>query len=88
MGFVYKRAGLEDIELLVKSRIEVLRAANRLDDDVEMSPVEQQSREYYEEYLRTGEHISLEATDMGRPLYERYGFVGMKDEMKLPEESW
>lgn len=27
--------------------------------------------------------ISLEATEMGRPLYEKYGFVGMKDEMEL-----
>ena len=41
MGFVYKRAGMEDIELLVKTRIEVLRAANRLGDDAEMSLVEQ-----------------------------------------------
>ena len=30
------------------------------------------------------ENISLEATSMGRPLYEKYGFVGMKDEMELP----
>ncbi len=28
--------------------------------------------------------ISLEATDMGRPLYEKYGFLKMKDEMELP----
>lgn len=27
--------------------------------------------------------IMLEATAMGRPLYERYGFVGMPDEMEL-----
>ena len=27
--------------------------------------------------------ISLEATDMGKPLYEKYGFVKMKDEMEL-----
>ncbi len=27
--------------------------------------------------------IALEATDMGRPLYEKYGFTGMKDEMEL-----
>ena len=27
--------------------------------------------------------ISLEATDMGRPLYEKYRFVKMKDEMEL-----
>lgn len=28
--------------------------------------------------------ISLDATEMGRPLYEKYGFVGMRDEMELP----
>lgn len=27
--------------------------------------------------------ISLEATDMGRPLYEKYGFVKMEHEMEL-----
>ncbi|MCI8950653.1 MAG: GNAT family N-acetyltransferase [Lachnospiraceae bacterium] len=153
MELVYKRANLEDLDLLVKTRIEVLRAANLLCDDTEMPLVEQQSREYYEEYLQKEEHIaylvfdgeglagsggvsffrvmptyhnptgwkayimnmytvpsyrrkgiayhtlkllieeaknkgvthiSLEATEMGRPLYERYGFVSMKDEMELP----
>ena len=29
--------------------------------------------------------ISLEATAMGRPLYEKYGFIKMNDEMELPE---
>lgn len=29
--------------------------------------------------------ISLEATDIGRPLYEKYGFIKMNDEMELPE---
>ena len=28
--------------------------------------------------------ISLEATDMGRPLYEKYGFLPMEHEMELP----
>ena len=27
--------------------------------------------------------IALEATDMGRPLYAKYGFVKMNDEMEL-----
>lgn len=27
--------------------------------------------------------ISLEATEMGRPLYKKYGFISMNNEMKL-----
>ena len=27
--------------------------------------------------------IALEATEMGRPLYEKYGFVNIEDEMEL-----
>ena len=30
--------------------------------------------------------ISLEATEMGRPLYEKYGFTAMSNEMELPVE--
>lgn len=30
--------------------------------------------------------ISLEATDMGRKLYERYGFISMTSEMELTIE--
>ena len=29
--------------------------------------------------------ISLEATDLGRPLYEKYGFIKMNNEMELAE---
>ena len=150
--FEYKRAMLEDIEELVRTRILVLRAANKLSDDVDMSLVEQETYAYYKWALETGEHIAylvydngtfigaggvsfyqvmptyhnpsgkkayimnmytapeyrrrgiafhtldllvkaakeqgvsqiaLEATDMGRPLYEKYGFVKMEDEMEL-----
>ena len=31
--------------------------------------------------------ISLEATKIGRPLYERYGFTQMRDEMELREKA-
>jgi ribosomal protein S18 acetylase RimI-like enzyme len=31
--------------------------------------------------------ITLEATKMGRPLYEKYGFITMDDEMILPFDS-
>ncbi len=150
---IYKFASTEDLEILVKTRIEVLRAANKLDDSVDMSEVEAESRTYYEKALVDGSHtailvfdgdkfagaggvsyysvmptyhnpsgrkayimnmytkpeyrrrgiafktldllvsdaknkgiaaISLEATNMGRPLYEKYGFVKMEDEMELP----
>lgn len=155
MKLTYKRASLEDLELLTKTRITVLRAANRLDDTVDMNIVEEQSRDYYRhsladeshiaylvydgeifagsggvsffrvmptfhnpdgrkayimnmytspEYRRKGigrqtlsllvsaarekgiSAISLEATDMGRPLYEKFGFACMEHEMELPEE--
>ena len=153
MGLLYQRAGKEDLDLLADTRIQVLRAANRLDDDVDMSWVRRESYEYYAkslgdrthcaylvfdkdrfvgaggvsfyrvmptyhnptgwkayimnmythpEYRRQGialhmldllvkearqagiGFISLEATEMGRPLYEKYGFVKMNDEMALP----
>lgn len=154
MELVYKIATIEDLDMLVSTRIEVLRAANRLDDSFDMTVVERESRVYYEKALADGSHmavliydsdqfvgaggvsfytvmptyhnpsgkkayimnmytkpeyrhngiayhtldmlvkatkekgishITLEATDMGRPLYENYGFMKMEDEMQLPE---
>lgn len=154
MDLIYKRATLEDINTLVETRIEVLRAANKLCADTDMGEVERQSYLYYQKALSDGSHIaylvfdesgcigtggvsffqvmptyhnpsgkkayimnmytnpkyrrkgiayktldmlikeikskgissiSLEATDMGRPLYEKYGFVKMNSVMELPE---
>lgn len=154
MPLTYKKATIHDLELLTKTRIEVLRAANQLSDDVDMSEVKEQSNVYYQNALRNNTHvaylvfdedsfvaaggisyfqvmptyhnptgqkayimnmytkpeyrrqgiafqtldlliedarskgitaISLEATDMGRPLYEKYGFVKMNNEMELPQ---
>ena len=154
MNFTYKIATIEDLDVLTKTRVEVLRAANKLDDTVDMSQVEKESREYYQKALADGSHvavlvydgeafvgaggvsfytvmptyhntsgkkayimnmytkpeyrhkgiayqtldilvdackkrnithITLEATEMGRALYEKYGFVAMQDEMQLPE---
>ena len=151
-NYEYKKATIADIDELVRTRIIVLRAANNLSDDVDMSVVEKESYEYYKRALETGEHIAylvydkenfigaggvsfyqvmptyhnptgrkayimnmytapeyrrqgiaintldllvkdaskqgvtqiaLAATDMGRPLYEKYGFVKMEDEMEL-----
>ena len=154
MNLTYKKATLEDIDILVKTRIEVLRAANQLSNDTDMSEVKRQSYSYYQKAFRDDSHIaylvfdetrfvgagavsffqvmptyhnpsgnkayimnmytkpeyrrkgiaikildilvkesnnkgitaiSLEATDMGSPLYEKYGFVKMNNEMELPE---
>lgn len=152
MTLVYKKATIADLDLLTKTRIEVLRAANNLSADTDMSEVQKQSYEYYQKALKDETHIaylvfdeerfvgaggvsfyqvmptyhnpsgckayimnmythpdyrrrkiaykmldmlvseaknknitaiSLEATEMGRPLYEKYGFVQMKNEMEL-----
>ncbi len=40
MNYIYKKATLEDIDLLTKIRVEVLRAANKLSDDVDMKEIE------------------------------------------------
>ena len=56
--FVYKRATMEDIDELVRTRIIVLRAANKLPDDEDMSVVEEESYAYYRRALETGEHIA------------------------------
>lgn len=154
MELNFKRATIADLDVLTRTRIDVLRAANQLSEDVDMSEVERQSRDYYAMALGDGSHaaylvfvgdrfvgaggvsffqvmptyhnptgwkahimnmytapeyrrrgiawntldllvkearergvtaISLEATAMGRPLYEKYGFIPMKDEMELPQ---
>ena len=59
MHFLYKRAAIEELELLVKTRIEVLRAANRLDSSVGLQEVEEHTRRYYKESLQNGQHIAL-----------------------------
>lgn len=152
MTLTYKKATLEDIDILTETRIIVLRSANNLSDDVDMTEVKKQSYEYYRQALSDGTHvaylvfvgelfigaggisffrvmptfhnptgkkayimnmytkpeyrrqgiayktlellvaeakereitaISLEATRIGRALYEKYGFVKMNDEMEL-----
>lgn len=156
MALIYKKATIQDIDILTETRIIVLRAANKLTDDVDMTEIKNQSYEYYRQALGDDTHvaylvldgeefvgaggvsffgvmptyhnhtgkkayimnmytkpeyrrqgiayrtldllvseakargitaISLEATKMGRALYETYGFVKMNDEMELQKES-
>lgn len=49
MDLHWKWADAADLEVLVRTRIQVLRAANQLDDAADMSEVEEQSRMYYQQ---------------------------------------
>lgn len=148
----FTKATYSDLEQLVDLRIEVLRAANKLDESVEMDHIRETARHYYAESFQNDSHVAylvsengtiigcggisfygvlptfsnpsgkkayimnmfvrpefrrrgiakqlldlliseakvrgisailLESTDMGRPLYESYGFAAMNDEMEL-----
>ena len=64
-NYEYKKATIVDINELVRTRIIVLRAVNKLSDDVDMSVVEKESYEYYKRALETGEHITYLVYDNG-----------------------
>ncbi|MBQ8312827.1 MAG: GNAT family N-acetyltransferase [Clostridia bacterium] len=49
MALQWKWAGAADLEELVSTRIQVLRAANQLDDAADMTAVKEQSRLYYQQ---------------------------------------
>ena len=51
LNLTYKRATIEDIDILTETRIEVLRAVNKLSGDIDMSEVKKQSYDYYEKAL-------------------------------------
>lgn len=57
MNLTYKKATIEDIDVLTETRIEVLRAANQLSDDI-LSEVQEQSYHYYQKSLCDGTHIA------------------------------
>lgn len=66
MNLIYKKATIEDINLLTKSRIEVLKAANKLADDVDMAEVETQAQDYYKKALPNGTHTAYLVFDSDR----------------------
>ena len=67
--FEYKKATTKDIAELVRTRVIVLRAANKLSDDVDMSIVEQESYAYYKRAVETGEHMAY-------LVYDKETFIG------------
>ena len=54
----FHKATLEDLDLLVQTRVKVLLAANRLPEDTDMSAVGQASRDYYTAALADGSHAA------------------------------
>ncbi len=52
--------------MLVKSRIEVLRVANKIADDVDMAALEAQSQDYYKKALSDGTHTAYLVFDGDR----------------------
>lgn len=158
--FIYRRANVRDIDILTEMRIEVVRAANKLTEDTDMTLVKEESFYYYTKSFSNGDHtaylvydgevmigcggisyyrvmptyhnptgkrayimnmytrpqfrrqgiatnilrllmqeaasknireITLEATQEGRSVYEKFGFTFMKREMEytgeFPEEK-
>ena len=45
-NLIYKKATIDDITILTETRIDVLRAANKLPSDLDMSEVKEQSYHY------------------------------------------
>ncbi len=62
----FRKATVTDLDLLVTTRIEVLRAANGLTDDTDMSEIEKQSRAYYEKAIPDGSHTAFLVFDRDR----------------------
>lgn len=152
MAYLYHKAGREDLDILVKTRLEMLRAVNKIPESEDLTEVAGSCRAYYSESFEKDSHvaylvfdgeafigcggisfyqvmpniknpsgmkayimniytnpryrgkgiatkvvdllvteahkrniqkISLDATKMGRPVYERYGFVPDDTAMKL-----
>lgn len=80
MNVIYKKASIEDIDFLTESRVEVLKAANRLEDDVDMAEVEAQSHDYYRKALSDGSHTAYLVFDGNR-------FIGGKRMIRMAKNS-
>ena len=66
MDLLYRRAGIRDLDMLTETRIQVLRAANHLDETADMSKVRQESYDYYARALKDGTHAAYLVFDGDR----------------------
>lgn len=58
MELQFKSATLDDIDLLLETRIEVLRAVFSLPPDEDTTALKEANRAYYNEKIPTGEHLA------------------------------
>ena len=65
-AITYRRATSEDLELLVETRLTVLRAANGLGADADLGEVAAETRDYYRQSLDSGAHVAYLAFDGDR----------------------
>lgn len=63
MEITYKKVEISQLDELVKLRIKVLRAANKLSDDVDMSQIEMESYAYYKNGFETNNFTVFFAYD-------------------------
>ncbi len=156
MAYLYHKAGREDLESLVKTRLKMLRSVNNIPETEDLTEVAGNCRAYYSESFDKDSHvaylvfdgetfigcggisfyrvmpnfknpsgmkayimniytvpayrgngiatkvvdllvaeahkrnihrITLDATAMGRPVYERYGFVPAENTLKLADKE-
>lgn len=62
----FYKAGIPDIPKLVDSRLELLRSANNLNNDVDLAFVKEQLYQYYESQISYGNHIAYIACENGK----------------------
>ena len=58
MNLTYKKASIKDIDILTKTRIEVLRVANQLSEDTDIVKWKENLYNYYQKALRNRAHIA------------------------------
>ena len=66
LNSIYKKATIDDIVLLIKTRIEVLRAANNLTSDIDMDEIKEKAKKAAGEAAKVGKEVAKEAVKAGK----------------------
>ena len=75
MNLTFKKASLDDLELLTETRIDVLLAANGLPEGTDMDEVRKQTRRYYQTALPQGTHTAYLVLEGDRLAGLHYEYV-------------